>query len=35
VPLYFLRKLLAEFILGRHVNYFDMGDFQGVGQGSS
>jgi hypothetical protein len=33
VPLYFLRKLWAEFILGHHVNYFDIGDFQGVGQG--
>jgi hypothetical protein len=31
VPLYFLRKLWDEFILGKNVNYFDMGDFQGVG----
>jgi hypothetical protein len=30
VPLYFLRKLWDEFILGKHVNYFDMGDLQGV-----
>lgn len=33
IPLYFLRKLYAEFILGRHVNYFDILGFQGVGQG--
>ena len=24
VPLYFLRKLYAEFVMGKHVNYFDM-----------
>jgi hypothetical protein len=35
VPLYFLRKLWDEFILGLHVNYFDMGEFQGVGIGST
>jgi len=33
IPFYFLRKLYAEFILGRHVNYFDILGFQGVGQG--
>jgi hypothetical protein len=33
VPLYFLRKLRAKFILGRPVNYFDIGDFQGVDRG--
>jgi hypothetical protein len=27
MPLYFMRKLWAEFILGKHVNYFDIGDF--------
>ena len=31
ILLYFLRKLYAEFILGKHVNYFDILDFQGVG----
>jgi hypothetical protein len=31
IPLYFLRKLWDEFILGKHVNCFDIGDFQGVG----
>jgi hypothetical protein len=35
IPLYFLRKLWDEFILGKHVNYFDIGDFQGVGLGFS
>jgi hypothetical protein len=35
VPLYFLQKLWAKFILGRHVKYFDMGDFHRVGRGSS
>jgi hypothetical protein len=35
VPLYFLQKLWAEFILGQHVNYFDISDFQGVGRGST
>jgi hypothetical protein len=35
VPLYFLRKLWEEFILGHHVNYFDIGDFQGLGRGSA
>lgn len=33
VPLYFLTKLWAKFILGHHVNYFDIGEFQGVGHG--
>jgi hypothetical protein len=27
VPLYFLRKLWVEFVLGHHVNYFDIGEF--------
>jgi hypothetical protein len=27
VPLYFLRKLWTEFVLGHHVNYFDIGEF--------
>jgi hypothetical protein len=35
VPLLFLRKLWVEFILGKHVNYFEMGDFHGVGRGSA
>lgn len=33
MPLYFLWKLYAEFILGKHVNYFDILEFQGIGQG--
>ena len=33
IPFYFLRKLYAEFILGKHVNYFDILDFQAVGHG--
>jgi len=34
VPLYFLRKLWVEFILDHHVNYFEIGEFWGVGHGS-
>ena len=34
VPLYFLRKLWEEFVLGLHVNYFDITEFQRVGLGS-
>jgi hypothetical protein len=33
IPFYFLRKMYAEFILQKHVNYFDILDFQGVGHG--
>ena len=33
IPFYFPRKLYAEFILGKHVNYFDILEFQGVGHG--
>ena len=33
IPFYFLRKLYAEFILGKHVNYFDLLGNQGVGHG--
>ena len=33
IPFYFLRKLYAEFILGKHVNYFDILEFHGVGHG--
>ena len=33
MPFYFLRKLYAEFILGKHVNYFDILGFQGVSHG--
>ena len=33
VPMYFLRKLYVEFVMGKHVNYFDMLGFQGVGRG--
>ena len=31
MPLYFLRKLYAEFVLHKHVNYFSYLDFQGIG----
>lgn len=27
VPLYFLQKLWVEFLLGLHVNYFDITEF--------
>ena len=30
IPFYFFKKLYAEFILGKHVNYFDILGFQGV-----
>ena len=33
IPFYFLRKLYVEFILGKHVNYFNLLCFQGVGHG--
>ena len=33
IPFYFLRNLYAEFILGKHVNYFDLLGNQGVGHG--
>ena len=33
VPMYFHQKLYAEFVMGKHVNYFDMLGFQGVGSG--
>ena len=33
MPLYFLRKLYAEFILWKHVNYFDILEFHGIGWG--
>jgi hypothetical protein len=35
IQLYFVRKLYAEFILGKHVNYFDILEFQGIGRGIS
>ena len=35
VPQYFLRKLWVEFMLGFHVNYFDIIEFQGVDFGSA
>ena len=35
VPLYFLRKLWAEFVLGLHVNYFGIIEFQGADLGSA
>ena len=35
VPQYFLRKLWAEFVLGFHVNYFDITEFQGISFGSA
>ena len=31
--MYFLHKFYAEFVMGKHVNYFDMLGFQGVGMG--
>ena len=33
IPFYFLKKLYEEFILEKHVNYFDLLGFQGVGHG--
>ena len=33
IPLYFLRKMYAEFTLGKHVNYFDILQFQGISGG--
>ena len=33
MPLYFLRKLYAEFVLHKHVNYFSYLEFQGIGGG--
>jgi len=35
VPLYFLHKLWNDFIMGLHINYFDICKFQGVGLGST
>ena len=35
VPLYFPKKLWVEFMLGLHVNYFDIGEFQGLALGSA
>ena len=35
VPMYFLKKLYCEFVLGEIPNYFDMLDSQGRGGGSS
>ena len=32
-PLYFLRKLYVEFVLGKKANYFDFRSFQGIGGG--
>ena len=31
VSQYFLRKLWDEFVLGFHVNYFNITEFQGIG----
>ena len=31
IPFYYLRKLYVEFISGKHVNYFYILEFQGVG----
>ena len=33
MTLYFLRKLYAEFILGKYVKYFDILEFHGIGWG--
>jgi hypothetical protein len=35
MPLLFMRKLWVGFILGKPVNYFGIGEFQGVGRGST
>ena len=35
VPQYFLKKMWAKFVLGFHVNYFDVTEFQGVDFGST
>lgn len=35
VPQYFLRKLWAEFLMGEHVNYFDIAKSLSHGLGSS
>ena len=35
VPRYFLRKLSDEFVLGFHVNYFNITEFQGIDFGSA
>ena len=33
IPFYFVSKFYAKFILEKHVNYFDILEFQGVGHG--
>ena len=33
ISLYFLRKMYVEFVLGKHVNYFDILSFQGISGG--
>ena len=33
IPLYFLRKMYADFVLGKHIKYFDILAFQGIGGG--
>ena len=33
ILLYFLQKMYVEFMLGKHLNYFDMLQFQGIGGG--
>jgi len=35
VPQYFLRQLWVEFVLGLHVNYFDITEFHDIGLGST
>jgi hypothetical protein len=35
MTLYFMRKLWVELIMDKHVNYFGIGHFHGVGLGSS
>ena len=35
VPMYFLKKLYCEFVLGEIPNYFDILESQGRGGGSS
>ena len=33
IPLYFLWKMYAKFVLGKHINYFDILAFQGIDGG--
>ena len=33
IPLYFLQNMYAEFVLGKHINYFYILQFQGISGG--